>query len=223
MPFAESILSAIAPHECLECGQENSLLCLSCRYETLETVPDRCYRCLAKTRNSAVCQKCCRNSPLKYVWVTTEYDGVAKELVRLFKYERARAAYRPIAEQMAETLPYLAADTIITYIPTATSRQRLRGYDQSQLIAKHLAKLKKVHFIPLLERYGQSRQVGATKKKRFEQAGEMFRFIGNAVPRGDIIIIDDILTTGASLEAAAKFLKQNGAQRVSAAVFAQKH
>lgn len=224
MFIAERFVALAAPHECLVCGSEGSLLCSLCGYEALDVVPERCYRCLAKTKDSAMCHKCRPHSSLKYVWVTTEYDSVAKELVRIFKFERASAAYVPVAEQMAETLPYLKPETVITYIPTATSRQRMRGYDQSKLLAKRLAKIKNVRFMPLLERHGQSRQVGATKKQRFEQAAEMFRLHAKEpLKETEVIIVDDIVTTGASLEAAAKLLKQNGIKQVSAAVFAQKH
>lgn len=223
MPILERILSVLAPHECLVCTQEGSLLCSSCAYEVLEPVPERCYKCLAKSRDSAVCQKCRNNSPLKYVWVATEYEGVAKELLRLFKFEFAQAAHVPIAQQLAETLPYLKPGTIITYLPTASSRYRTRGYDQSELIAKRLAKLKKVDFLPLLGRHGQTRQVGSTKKQRIAQAEEMFWVKTKLPAKTEIIIIDDILTTGASLEAAVRLLKKAGAKQVSAAVFAQKH
>lgn len=170
-----------------------------------------------------VCAKCRNAKALKHVWVSCEYEGMQKELVRLFKYERARAAYIPIAVQMAETLPYLKPETIITFIPTATTRQRIRGYDQAKLMARRLAKLKGVTFMSLLERHGQTRQVGSTKKQRHEQAAKMFRFKGKDIAGATIIIVDDILTTGASLESAARLLKQNNAKSVSAAVFAQKH
>ena len=144
-------------------------------------------------------------------------------LVKLLKFERSKAAHQPIANSIAQVLPYLLPDTIVTHLPTATSRQRERGYDQSQLIAKQVAKQKKARYRPLLARLGQSRQVGATKGRRYEQAANMFRALKpEAIQGAHILLIDDILTTGASLEAAAKILKQAGAKQVDAAVFAQR-
>ncbi len=220
----DSVLSFLAPHECLICSQEGSLLCSLCRYDGLGVVPDRCYRCLAVSKDSEVCRNCRSKSALKHVWVTADYDGTAKEIIRLFKFERAQVAFRIVAEEMAETLPYLRPDTVITYVPTATSRQRLRGYDQSELIAKHIAKIKNAKYMPLFERYGQTRQVGSTKKQRHEQADSVFRLKSHHIPAASqIIIVDDILTTGASLESTARLLKKTGFKNISGAVFAQKH
>jgi ComF family protein len=223
MLITEGLVRFLAPHECLVCEKEGSLLCELCSVSEINPVPERCYRCLAKSKDSAVCRKCRPSSPLKFVWVTSEYEGIAKELIRLFKFERAQAAHETVAELMSDTLPFLKPDTIITYIPTATSRQRMRGYDHSRLIAKRLAKLKNVRFRSLLERSGQSRQVGSTRKQRVAQAAEMFRLKEDIAQGREIVIVDDILTTGASLEAAARILKDAGTKQVSAAVFAQKH
>ncbi len=224
MSAIELVLSLIAPHECLACGEEGTLLCAICAHDAMDTVPDRCHRCLALSRDAAVCRKCKPASSMKYVWVTTEYAGIAKRLVHDFKFERAQAAHQPIAELMAETLPYLAPETVITHVPTATSRHRARGYDQSQLIATKLAELKGVRYLPLFERHGQTRQVGAAKKQRHDQAKGMFRLRKSTLPpKTVVILVDDILTTGSSIEAAAMLLKEAGIKQVSAAVFAQKH
>lgn len=224
MPLVEQIISYIAPHECIGCATEGNLLCDGCVINELESIPDRCYRCLSLTRDSAVCKSCKRNSPLKYVWVATEYDGVAKQLIHAFKFERAYGGHKPVAACIKEALPYLDSSTIITHLPTATSRQRLRGYDQSQLIAREIAKLSGVRYVPLLERSGQLRQVGSTRQQRIKQMESSFRATRPSGISGQhILLIDDIVTTGASLEAAARVLKSAGAKRIDAAVFAQKH
>lgn len=124
---------------------------------------------------------------------------------------------------MAGALPYLERSVVMTFVPTATSRQRSRGYDQSELIAKTLSKQKGVNFVPTLGRLGQSRQVGSTRAKRFSQAEQMFFALKSDKIKGaHVVIVDDIVTTGASLEAAAKILRKAGAKQVSAVVFAQK-
>lgn len=224
MLFVESLLALLAPHECLGCAREGTLLCDFCAETLLEPVPERCYRCLRLSRDSAVCQKCRRMSALRHVWVATDYNSTAKQLVHSFKYERARDAYRPIARHMQDHLPYLGAQYMVTHIPTATSRHRLRGYDQSQLVARAVARQLGLPYASLLERTGQSRQVGSTKMQRLAQARAMFYLSKPQKVAGKhILLIDDVLTTGASLEAAAKLLKNAGAKQVDAAVFAQKH
>jgi predicted amidophosphoribosyltransferase len=93
------------------------------------------------------------------------------------------------------------------------------------LIAKAVAaEQKKMRHASLLARYGQTRQVGATRQKRQQQVDNMFAVRKpELIKDAHILLIDDILTTGASLEAAAKILKAAGAKQVDAAVFAQKH
>src|SRR5690606_38044065 len=117
----------IAPHECLSCGMEGRIICGMCLESEVGNMPSRCYRCLAATKDSAVCKSCQRSSPFKHVWVVSEYEGKAKELVRLLKFERTRAAHVPIADALNQALPYFK-EIIVTHVPTATSRERARGY-----------------------------------------------------------------------------------------------
>jgi ComF family protein len=199
------------------------LLCDWCLPDSCQVVPDRCYRCYKQTQDSRVCESCRRSSSLRHVWVRTEYMGIAKQLIRAYKFGRARAAVQPIADMMLESLPYFKPNTVITHVPTATSRERLRGYDQSELIAKALSRQSGLHHVTLLTRRGQSRQVGATHEQRLTQLESAFRPLRSSLLQGaHVVLVDDIVTTGATLEAAARTLKLAGAKRVDGIVFAQK-
>lgn len=223
MRIIEKLVSLIAPHDCLDCGTEGTLVCAWCMPNAFLPLPDRCYRCNKLSRDSKVCTRCRRSSPLHAVWVCTEYEGLAKRLVHKLKFERAGAAALPIAEAMAETLPYFTKKTVVTHIPTATSRYRQRGYDQAELIARRFAQLKGLQYIPLLTRQGHSRQVGAKRLLRLSQLEGAFRPRNAYAAAGaEVILIDDIVTTGATIDAAARVLKAAGAKRVSAAIFGQK-
>lgn len=219
----EQFLAFTAPYECLSCGNEGLLVCDLCAPMVFDDMPSRCYRCHALTQDSRTCQKCRRTSALSHVWVATEYDNVAKQLVRSLKFERAKDAHIPIARRMRGTLPYLDSSLLVTSIPTASTRVRARGYDQSRLLAKYLAKYLRVPYGDVLVRHGQTRQVRATRQQRFAQSEGMFTVKhADRVAGKHILIVDDILTTGASLEAAARLLKIAGASQIDACVFAQK-
>lgn len=223
MFILERLLSVIAPHICIGCEAEGSLLCRWCCTELIEPLPERCYRCHALSPDSRVCEKCRSHSPLRHVWIVTPYAGAAKQLVHKLKFERASAAAHPIARSMCEILPFLPPNIVVTHIPTATSRIRQRGYDQAALLAKAIAQEKGLAASPLLGRLGQVRQVGASRKKRHEQLNTAFYSLkAKTILNQDILLVDDIVTTGSSIEAAARVLKQSGAKSVSAIVFAQK-
>ena len=219
----DGVIGALAPHVCVICGCEGSLVCAWCAPDALMTVPERCYRCSVVSGESAVCSKCRKHSPLQHVWVAGLYQGAAKDLVHALKFARAKAAAQIIGDLLHDAVPALPQGTVVTYIPTATSRVRLRGYDQAQLIARAFAGNRGLQVCTLLRRQGQTRQVGANRKHRLEQAAKNYAVSDMHAAKGaEILIIDDILTTGATLESAAKVLKAAGAKRLHAAVFAQK-
>lgn len=223
MLITEKLINVLAPHTCIGCGLEGSILCNWCRGEAIFPLPPRCYRCKALSSDYRVCPKCRSISQLRHVWVSTEYSGIVKDLVRAFKFERAQAATVVIANLMTEVLPFMASDTLLLPIPTATSRLRQRGYDHALLLAKAISRKTGLPYQTALARLGQSRQVGAKRDIRLKQLGDSF-IVKDA--RGiygrEIVLVDDIVTTGGTLEAAARILKHVGAKSVSAIVFAQK-
>lgn len=218
----DRFISLFAPHTCVACGREGSLLCLWCSNDAFDELPQRCYQCSVLSVDSKVCAKCRRTSPLSHVWIRTQYAETARELVYALKFARAQASARIIAQRLDEAVPYLPGNTVITYIPTATSRVRIRGYDQARLIAVEFASLRKLPCQRLLIRIGQTRQVRSSRAQRALQATKNYLPISKDITYRDVVLIDDILTTGATLEAAAKVLKGAGVKNVYGAIFAQK-
>ena len=219
MQMLEHIIRLVAPHYCLGCDTPGDIFCRDC-LALLSDVPPRCYRCGASTEDFRVCKGCRSRCALFQAWTVTIHEGPAKTLIHRLKFERARAAAAPAAAAIAAQVPG-DRERIVTHIPTASSRVRARGYDQAQLIARRAAKLTGSTYTPLLVRFGQHRQVGQTRKVRQRQMAEAFRPVHEHKIRGKhVLLIDDVLTTGSTLEAAAATLKAAGAKRVSAAVFA---
>lgn len=214
------IIALLAPYTCIGCGKEGALVCEWCSSNVCSPVPSRCYRCNATTNSSATCTKCRRNTALKNVWVASQYEGASKLLVHALKFGRTKSAAKLIAAYLDEMVPSLPKDTVITFVPTATSRVRQRGYDHAHLIAKEFARIRGHACTPLLDRLGQARQVGASRKQRLLQAEKSY-MLSKDPPKG-VLVIDDILTTGATIEIVSRLLKEAGAQNVSAVVFAQK-
>lgn len=222
MKLIERFLDVIAPYNCVGCGLEGSLLCQNCQLEQCEFIPPRCYRCKKLTQDFATCEKCRSTSNLRHLWVRTEYSDAAKKLIYQMKFKSARDGAKEIAVLMDEALPILPKDTIVVHVPTVGQRRRQRGFDHAEYIAHEFTKRRQLNHQKLLGRQGNQRQVGASREVRLKQLEEAF-YVRKAVTKGyHVLLVDDIVTTGGTLEAAAKTLKQSGAVQVDAVVFAQK-
>jgi ComF family protein len=141
--------------------------------------------------------------------------------VHALKFSYAKEAAEAIAAEITAALPLLSPDTVIVHAPAATSHVRMRGFDQSALIARAVARRLRLPHVHVLARMGQQRQVGSSGAVRREQMKDAFRVISPIVDGIPVLLIDDVLTTGSTLEAAAIALKRAGALRVDAATFAK--
>lgn len=218
----DKIVSIIAPHHCMVCGFEDAVVCAWCLPDIVSPLPSRCYKCKRADINSKVCAPCRAKSKLGHVWASTEYDTLAKQLIHDFKFERKQAAAEPIARLMKEALPYLSKVTVVVHIPTATKRVRMRGYDHAELIANELARLLGLKQRTALRRITQTRQVGAHREARLAQMEHAFELHQRTSVNVPVLLVDDLVTTGATLESAARLLRGAGAKKVDAVVFAQK-
>lgn len=223
MSIIERAINAIAPHICAVCSSEGNPVCNSCQNDIALPLPSSCFLCNTATERFLTCFSCRRKTPLRHVWVVTEYNENTKKIVRHFKYERQRAIAVPIAQMMSDVLPYFDESPLITYVPTATTRVRARGYDHAELIAVELGKRTGYAAVKLLARTGQTRQVGTSRISRRAQITNAYRPIrASRIKGAPMLLVDDITTTGATLTAAAKALRRAGASSVDAIVFARK-
>lgn len=204
------------------CKAEGSLLCFACTKASVPAVPSCCYRCHSITRQSAVCKSCRSSVNIRHVWVATSYEGLPKDLLRRLKFDRARSGAKPVAAIIDTILPQLPDDIAVCYIPTANDRIRKRGYDQAEEISKELCRLRGWRNSSMFLRIGSARQVGATRRERFKHLEKALKLRRKVDISGKhVLLIDDVTTTGATIEAAAKILKDGGAKIVDVAVFAQ--
>jgi ComF family protein len=221
MSIIDSLIGKLAPHECLGCGAEGNLLCADCT-STMQAVPGRCYRCQTIMNKSLTCLACGLTSPLNSVQVAAVYGDAAKSLIWKLKLAGAQSAARIMAQHMAGLLKNVSNQAIIVPIPTATGRVRQRGYDQANLLARALAQQTRIPYYRCLVRSGQTHQHGLTRHERLTQLTSAYRVTkSNIVSQAHIILVDDVTTTGTTLEAAAKVLQAAGAAQIEAVVFAR--
>lgn len=222
MLILERLIRLYAPLLCVGCGAESDrLLCLVC-CETIPSIPSRCYRCRSVSRDYATCAACRKVTPLRHVYVGFHHDGLPKELLHRAKYERAAAGLSEMAELLRPHAVVLPQGVVLVHIPTATSRVRQRGHDQAEVLARLLAAQVRMSRVCALARLGQAHQVGSTRAERMAHLHGALRIKDSRGLRGaHVVLVDDVVTTGATLETAARALKRAGVKRVDALVFAQ--
>lgn len=219
MNILDSFISVLAPHDCLFCGQEGTSICTSCLLELDDPVPSRCFMCKKSTKDYQTCDKCSKKTSLRRVFVVSTYNDKIKKLVHSMKIGANREIASIIASIMNDQAPFYSGPCV-SNVPTAPAHTRERSFDHSKTIAKEFAKLRDLEYQELLKRYDKSKQVGKTRAQRLNQLTGKFEVSGSNLPKS-VIIIDDVVTTGASLNEVAKTLKRAGIKNISALVFAQ--
>lgn len=222
----DTIIGVIAPHSCLSCDQEGALLCRPCLM-ALPPAIRRCYRCERPADSFRTCQPCrAAGSGLRAVYAATPYDGVARDVIWRLKFDRAKAAAAVMAQRMAAVLPEVPPQTVVVPVPTVRQRARRRGYDQAALLARLYARRINRPYAELLQRSGQQEQIGANRQQRQAQLDGSYSLAGRLpsgmrLERQTVILVDDVLTTGSTLEAASRPLVMAGARSIHGLVFAQ--
>lgn len=146
------------------------------------------------------------------------YDGAGRELVARLKYRNARSVVPWLAGEMATLVACTDAD-LVSWVPTTTARRRQRGFDQGRLLALGVARRLRLPCRRLLRRRRGPAQTGRSRSQRL--AGPVLDVAGPAVP-ARVLLVDDVVTTGATLSEAARRLRQAGVEEVRAVVAARR-
>jgi len=206
MKLLHAVAAGIVPPLCAACGR-------SC--QPAATICTRCSRRLA-----AAAPLVGHGPPgVDRAWSSAPHEGVARDLVVALKLRRLL----PVAGLMADRIHWLApADLLsgaIVPVPAAPLRSLGRGFDPAGEIVAALAEQLDAPLHPCLARKGGGRQVG---KRRSERIGHPPRIRARGDAPRSILLVDDVLTTGATLSACAKALRDAGAVRVVAITFARR-
>lgn len=205
-------LDLIAPHSCRGCGRLGEALCSRCKNYILEQHQNICPNC-RQTKTNGLCKNC---PAFPETYILGLRSDLIDTIIHEYKYKSVRALARPIAELLHSILPPLDNNSVIVPLPTISRHIRERGLDHTALIAKRLAKYHHIKQKPILLRNNNAIQVGADKTTRLTQADSAYTINPKFTisPEITLILFDDVWTTGASMMAATKKLRDAGANRI---------
>lgn len=206
MKLLHAVGNGLVPSLCATCGR-------TCRSEA--TLCTRCSRRLAEADSLEGF-----GAPgLDRAWSSAPHEGVARDLVTALKFRRLL----PVADLMADRIQWLAPGALLSGtlvpVPTAPLRSLARGFDPAAEIAAALAAKAGLPISSCLARRGGGRQVG---RRRAERIGHPPRFQARGQAPRSALLVDDVLTTGATLSACAQTLRSAGAIRVIAITFTRR-
>lgn len=222
------ILDLIFPKLCLGCRAEGDFLCRDCRGRLLFSAPS-CPVCSRRNFDGILCGPCAEKTKLSRFLAPFSYrDPLIRELIQAYKYGGVQELKMLFADEIDAFLNFYAVrphgPAALAPIPLHRSRQRERGFNQALLIAEELGRRLGLPVIqPLRRRQPTDQQIDMKSyaERKRNVAGAFAVSNVEAVAERTVILVDDVLTSGATMFEAARVLREGGARTVWAIVIAK--
>ncbi|MBI5289007.1 MAG: ComF family protein [Chloroflexi bacterium] len=219
-------LDLLFPPQCAICRAGGSVLCELCIAMLPLAEMPRCDRCWDDLRSGSRCSHCLATPhAFESVRAPFSHGDAARDLVHLLKYEGLTSLARPMGSLMASlraTLPAAYPIDIVVPVPLHRGRQRARGYNQAALLARQIANEAGLPFEARAARRVRATKPLAKSMDRRERASIVagaFRADPGRVEGRAVLLVDDVVTTGATLDACSRALLDAGALSVRAVTF----
>ncbi len=220
------VLNLLFPQRCIGCGKEGDLICYSCQTSLPRVMPPLCPRCGRPQPGGMLCSSCVSwRAEIDGIRSPFRFEGVMREAIHQLKYRKLRA--------LATTLAQLLNDYLITnpvpgdvLVPVPLHRKRLRerGYNQSSLLARELSKLNNLAVVGdclVRQRHASPQARASNVDERQRNVADAFACCDCRLRGKQVLLIDDVSTSGVTLDACASALKAAGATSVWGLVVAR--
>jgi len=217
--FGEVVVDFFFPCRCVGCGKAGEFLCASCCQKLPRLLPPFCRKCGKPESSGGLCATCWgHQTEIDGVRSPFRFDGVIRQAIHELKYHKLKAISAYLAKLLAA---YLQANPVpgevLVPVPLYPRRLRERGYNQSSLLTRELGKLVGLSVVEdSLYRFKDSLPQArtATVEGRRRNVANAFTCRGQRLNGRRVLLVDDVCTSGATLEACAVTLKAAGAVSV---------
>lgn len=216
-------LDVVFPPRCVGCGEFGQYLCEGCVEFSAGSDGGRCERCWSRCADPLVCAVCSNHLPAyEALRAPFAYDGAPRQAVLSLKFRGVSAIAPTMAIHLYETMRAWSPEVdAIVPVPLHPSRRRSRGYNQSELLARELSHLAD---LPLETRALRRARSTRPQTEQPDAASRRHNVADAFAPgkrpvTGSVLLVDDVTTTGATLDACARALLASGATQVHALTF----
>ncbi len=226
--LANSFLSLFYPILCMGCEREieKGMLCFDCQERLFTSALGVCPKCARPVPYRGRCEGCLPRLDLERIRALGLYTPPFKKMIEEFKYKGKKKLGEIFGDALSSLLtndPILKNADSLVPIPLHRAKIRERGYNQSEILARRIEENTGLPSNPcLLRKKNTKSQTELSTEERFKNIADAFAFRrGFDISGKNVILIDDVTTSGATLSAAAKVLKENGAKEVYGLVIAK--
>lgn len=217
--IGEVIVNFFFPKWCVGCGKQGDYFCDKCSRHLARIHAPLCPQCGRPQTNSTLCPSCvCYAAAIDGIRAPFRFEGPIRQAVHDLKYRNIRVLAKPLASLMYDYMSSqnLAGDVLVP-VPLHSKRLKERGYNQSGLLARELGRLTRLPVTDgCLVKHRHTAQQAKTSslKERLENVADVFACKGTRLKGLTVLLIDDVATSGATMNAAAVALKAAGASSV---------
>lgn len=211
---------ALFPLFCLDCGEEGKIICESCFGKINAEGISHCPVCHNPSNNGWACANCQSRIDRHIAIIKYIEAGLSGRLFHAFKYQYIEDALERILDLISDFIKKNARlfnkiDVVVS-IPLHPRRYAERGFNQAELIADELSLLLGVPKLPCLSRVIRTaQQAKLNKEERINNVKHAFKFIGrSSIVNKKVLLVDDIYTTGCTMQECASVLKKAGAKQI---------
>jgi len=212
-------LNLLFPCWCLGCGKEGELICPSCRRKLPRINPPICPRCGRPQSSGIICPACySQRHNIDGIRSPLRFEAVIRQAIHQLKYRNLRAIAEPLASLLSDYLTTKPMPgEVLVPVPLHRKRLRERGYNQSELLSRELSKLVGLPVVAdclVREQHTPPQTKATSASERQNNVANAFTCHDRRLKDKKVLLIDDVATSGATLDACATALKAAGASLV---------